>query len=142
MNFIVVAYQSEEYYRMVDLRDTILRKPLGLTLDLTSLGNEAESTHVAGFEGNTLLCCLLLTPLDTTVIQMRQVAVDTALQSKGIGKKLVQFSENIARELSFKEIILHARKNVVGFYEKLGYSTYGEEYVEVTIPHINMKKTL
>ncbi|HRK60486.1 MAG TPA: GNAT family N-acetyltransferase, partial [Candidatus Kapabacteria bacterium] len=35
-----------------------------------------------------------------------------------------------------------ARKNVVGFYEKLGYSTYGEEYVEVTIPHINMKKTL
>ena len=84
----------------------------------------------------------LLTPLEISVIQMRQVAVDTRIQSKGIGKQLVQFSENIARDLLYREIILHARKNVVGFYEKLGYSTYGDEYIEVTIPHINMKKTL
>ncbi len=142
MNFTIVDYQSEEYYRMVELRDTVLRKPLGLTLDLTSLGNEETSIHIAGFEGNTLQCCLLLTPLEASVIQMRQVAVDTELQSKGIGKLLVQFSENIARKLSYSEIILHARKNVVGFYEKLGYATYGEEYIEVTIPHINMKKIL
>jgi predicted GNAT family N-acyltransferase len=142
MNFTIVHYQSQEYYRMVELRDTVLRKPLGLTLDLTLLGNEETSIHIAGFEGNTLQCCLLLTPIEPSILQMRQVAVDTRIQSKGIGKQLVQFSENIARELFYKEIILHARKNVVGFYEKMGYSTYGDEYIEVSIPHINMKKIL
>ena len=33
-------------------------------------------------------------------------------------------------------------KHAVGFYEKLGYKTTGDEFEEVTIPHFVMEKSL
>jgi predicted GNAT family N-acyltransferase len=52
------------------------------------------------------------------------------------------FAENIARDLGYKKLCMHARKTAVGFYQKLGYGIAGEEFVEVTIPHFIMEKAL
>ena len=49
------------------------------------------------------------------------MAVVSGLQGKGIGKVLLQFAENIARDRGYKKIMMHARKTAVGFYEKSGY---------------------
>ena len=70
------------------------------------------------------------------------MAVVSGLQGKGIGKVLLQFAENIARDRGYKKIIMHARKTAVGFYEKLGYKITSNEFEEVTIPHYVMEKTL
>jgi predicted GNAT family N-acyltransferase len=37
---------------------------------------------------------------------------------------------------------MHARKTVMGFYEKLGYKVVGDEFTEVTIGHYTMEKDL
>jgi predicted GNAT family N-acyltransferase len=37
---------------------------------------------------------------------------------------------------------MHARKNASGFYEKMGYKRLGDEFEEITIPHIVMEKGL
>jgi predicted GNAT family N-acyltransferase len=37
---------------------------------------------------------------------------------------------------------MHARKNAIGFYEKMGYQVTSEEFLEVTIPHVVMEKKL
>jgi predicted GNAT family N-acyltransferase len=37
---------------------------------------------------------------------------------------------------------MHARKNAVGFYEKMGYQVTGDEFTELTIPHYIMEKQL
>ena len=71
---------------------------------------------------------------------MRQVAVDESYQSKGIGRALVEYCEQVARDEQFTEIILHARETAVAFYLKLGYEVYGEPFIEVGIPHRNMRK--
>ena len=39
-------------------------------------------------------------------------------------------------------MVLHARETAVGFYEKLGYKTSGDKFIEVTIPHFPMQKEL
>jgi predicted GNAT family N-acyltransferase len=39
-------------------------------------------------------------------------------------------------------MIMHARSTAIGFYEKMGYTVTGNEFVEVTIPHYTMQKTL
>jgi predicted GNAT family N-acyltransferase len=52
------------------------------------------------------------------------------------------FAENVARDLGYKKLCMHARKTATGFYQKLGYSVTGEEFVEVTIPHYTMEKSL
>ena len=75
-------------------------------------------------------------------VRLRQMAVLNNLQGKGIGRALMQFAENIARDRGFKRITMHARKSAAGFYEKLGYTIFGEEFEEVTIPHFVMEKLL
>jgi predicted GNAT family N-acyltransferase len=53
------------------------------------------------------------------------------------------FAENIARDLGYRKSV-HAcpDRTAVGFYQKLGYSINGEEFMEVTIPHYVMEKSL
>jgi GNAT superfamily N-acetyltransferase len=64
------------------------------------------------------------------------------MQGKGIGRALMIFAENIARDQGYKRLCMHARRSAIGFYEKLGYAVSGDEFVEVTIPHFTMEKSL
>ncbi len=137
-----IPYQSCEYHLEVALRDKILRRPLGLSLYEEKLDHEKEDIHLGAFQNGTLLGVLILTKLDHGDFKMRQVAVEEMLQGKGIGKRLVLHAENYARQKGAKGIILHARKTAVAFYEKLGYQTIGEEFIEVKLPHKKMFKTL
>ena len=127
---------------MVNLRIEILRKPLGLTFDAAELEKEKEDVLMGAFEDDRLLGCCLLTRMDQNTMRLRQMAVPNSMQGKGIGRALMIFAENIARDLGYKKLCMHARKTALGFYEKLGYAANGEEFTEVTIPHYIMEKTL
>ena len=70
------------------------------------------------------------------------MAVPNNMQGTGVGRALMIFAENIARDLGYKKLIMHARKTTIGFYEKLGYNTIGGEFQEITIAHFVMEKTL
>jgi N-acetylglutamate synthase-like GNAT family acetyltransferase len=97
---------------------------------------------MGAFEDDRLLGCCLLTPMDAGTIRLRQMAVPNSMQGKGVGRALMIFAENVARDLGYKKLCMHARKTAIGFYEKLGYSISGEEFLEVTIPHYIMEKPL
>jgi predicted GNAT family N-acyltransferase len=84
----------------------------------------------------------LVTNLDPIVFKMRQVAVLGNLQGKGVGKKLVQFVEIEAKKKGITHFELNARKSAVSFYLSMNYSIEGDEFEEVGIPHIKMKKVL
>lgn len=127
---------------MVDLRYLILRKPLGLTFSDEDLEKEKEDILIGCFEDDKLEGCCLLTDCGNKTVRLRQMAVLSGLQGKGIGRVLMQFAENIARDRGYKKMVMHARKTAIGFYEKLGYRITGEEFEEVTIPHYTMEKNL
>ncbi len=138
----IIDHGSKEYSQMLQLRKDILRKPLGLDFDPEELEKEKDEILIGAFEEEKMLGCCMLIKYDTKTIRLRQMAVLNNLQGKGIGRALMQFAENIARDLGFRRITMHARKSAIGFYEKLGYSVTGEEFIEVTIPHFNMEKSL
>jgi len=127
---------------MVKLRLDMLRKPLGLNFDKEELEKEKDDILMGAFEDDRILGCCLLTRIDEKSIRLRQMAVPNNLQGRGIGRALMIFAENIARDMGYKSLIMHARTTAVGFYEKLGYSTDGNEFEEVTIPHYVMEKAL
>src|SRR3954469_9708316 len=138
----IIDHNSKEYRQMVDLRRQILRKPLGLEFSQEDLDKEKDDLLIAAYEDDDMLGCCILTQLNPTTVRLRQMAVKAGLQGKGIGRVLMQFAENIARDRGFKKLCMHSRKTAAGFYERLGYSVSGEEFTEVTIPHYNMEKTL
>jgi ribosomal protein S18 acetylase RimI-like enzyme len=138
----MIDHGSKEYQQMVHLRNEILRKPLGLTFTQEELEKEKEEILIGAFEDEKMLGCCMLIKESPSVVRLRQMAVLNNLQGKGIGRALMQFAENIARDRGFRKITMHARKSAIGFYEKLGYQVTGDEFHEVTIPHHIMEKPL
>ena len=140
----IIDHGSFEYRQMVKLREDILRKPLNLSFTEEELESEKENMLIGAFEDEDMLgCCMLVEQAQTPDrIRLRQMAVLNDLQGKGIGRALMSFAENLARDRGFRIIAMHARKNAVGFYEKMGYKVVGDEFLEITIPHHLMEKRL
>ncbi|HPZ86556.1 MAG TPA: GNAT family N-acetyltransferase [Flavihumibacter sp.] len=138
----IIDHGSVEYRQMIRLRDDILRRPLGLSFSQEELDKEKEEILIGAFEDDKMLGCCMLVKEDPRVIRLRQMAVSNNLQGKGVGRALMQFAENIARDRGFHTLTMHARKTAVGFYERLGYEITGSEFEEVTIPHFVMEKKL
>lgn len=138
----IIDHGSNEYRQMVKLRDDILRKPLGLGFTNEELEEEKDNMLIAAFEDDDILGCCMLVEEKPGTLRLRQMAVLNDLQGKGIGRALMNFAENIARDRGYKIMSMHARKNAIGFYEKMGYKVSGAEFIEVTIPHYVMEKKL
>jgi N-acetylglutamate synthase-like GNAT family acetyltransferase len=138
----MIDHGTKEYQQMVHLRNEILRKPLGLLFSAEELEKEKEDVLIGAFEEEKLLGCCMLTRVDAAAVRLRQMAVPNNMQGKGVGRALMIFAENIARDLGYKRLSMHARKTALGFYQKLGYSVISPEFEEVTIPHFIMEKVL
>jgi GNAT superfamily N-acetyltransferase len=137
-----VTHGSPDYWATVELRDSVLRASLGLRFSPEELQAEHDSRHFACYDGDRLVACLVLRPLNQGDVQMRQVAVLPELQRRGIGRALVEYSEAWATAAGYRRMILHARDAAMPFYEKAGYCRMGDRFEEVTIPHWEMEKRL
>ncbi len=138
----IIDYGTTDYQDMVRLRDEILRRPLGLSFSEEELAKEKGSLMMAAVEDGKMLGCCMLVEEGPKTVRLRQMAVRNDLQGKGVGKALIQFAENLARDHGYEKITMHARKNSLGFYEKMGYRVSGNEFEEITIPHYIMEKDL
>ena len=138
----IIDHGSKEYKQMIKLRDDILRKPLGLGFDQAEIESETNNMLIGAFEDEDMLGCCMLVEEKPGTVRLRQMAVLNDLQGKGIGRALMNFAENIARDRGYKILSMHARKNSIGFYEKMGYKVCGDEFIEITIPHYVMEKKL
>lgn len=135
-----IVYNDEAYKVVFDLRERVLRKPIGLSLYDEDLSNEVNDYILMAQYKEELAACLILTPVADDTVQLRQMAVDEKWQGKNIGRKLVEFAEGFAKDKGYQTIVLHARMVANKFYEKLGYIPSGEVFTEVGIPHIKMEK--
>ena len=113
-----------------------------MSFSADELDKEKDNLLMAAYEDDQMLGCCMLVEEEPGTVRLRQMAVVNDLQGKGIGKALMQFAENLARDRGFRKITMHARKNAVGFYEKMGYRKIGDEFLEITIPHYLMEKDL
>lgn len=62
--------------------------------------------------------------------------------NKGLGKSLMNNAFKFFKQNGVKSIVLNSQKTAVGFYQKLGFNTVGEEFIDAGIPHIKMVKSL
>ena len=133
---------SPEYHAAVRLREKVLRAPLGLVFSEAELAVEPDCFHLAAIAEGEVVAILLLQPIEAGTVRMRQVAVNPDRQRSGSGSQLVRFAEGFAREHGFRRMVAHARGTAVGFYQRLGYATEGESFMENTIPHVLVAKAL
>jgi predicted GNAT family N-acyltransferase len=136
-------FGTPAYDESIRLRDDILRKPLNMVFYAEDLAKEFDQVHIGYYDENGVMTgCMVLQDYGNKQAKMRQVAVAASQQGKGIGKKMVAFFEQYARQKGFEKVVLHAREVACSFYDKLGYERVGEPFEEVNIPHYKMEKAL
>jgi len=138
----IIAYKSPEYHEMLSLRYKMLREPWGLNYSEEDLQQEKDDVFIAYRNNGRITGCCILTRKSDEALQLRQMAVDTSMQGKSIGAKILVFAEQYAAEHGYSTIVLHARHTAVGFYAKCGYAVSGDEFFELVMPHFLMEKSL
>jgi len=138
----IIDFGSEPYMQMLQLRHQVLRKPLGMELSKRDTVEDESDILIGCFENDKIIACCMLKKVDKHTIRLRQMAVHSIGQGKGVGRALVNFAENIALDFGYNKMILHARNSAVGFYQKLGFEIFGEPFTEVSLPHRLMEKKL
>ena len=138
----LINYNSEEYKFEIELRNNVLRKPLGMNLYDENLKSEINDFHIGAFVNNKLVGVLILTPINDVDMKMRQVAVDEKFRQTNVGRKMVLFSEEFSSKKGYKSIQLNARSTAVGFYTKQSYTIISDLFLEINIPHYKMQKVL
>jgi N-acetylglutamate synthase-like GNAT family acetyltransferase len=128
----------DEYYH---LRWKVLRQPWNQPLGTERDTLEDQAKHFAAFEEANIIGVGRLDHVDFGVCQIRFMAVQPTYQSNGIGANLMNTMESKAWNSGATEIILHARAQALGFYEKLGYVCIEPSHLLFgEIQHFLMKK--
>lgn len=148
-----VMYGSEAYKTTLALRHQILREPLGLNLWHENLSVEIDQRHFtlwqrgASLNGRSdnkaeLLACVVIVPKCRGWVKLRQMAVNSRFQRRGLGQRLIAAVEDILVNEGVEQIELSARESAVAFYQASHYVCEGPAYVEVGLPHQRMIKML
>jgi len=116
---------------------------------LFSGGMPAGARHFAALGGKRIVgVCFVVSkhaPFNAaqSAWMLRGMAVEPALQGQGIGASLVKHVLDLAEGERIEILWFNARRIAVGFYAKLGFDKWGEEFEIPNVgPHTVMFRTL
>lgn len=80
--------------------------------------------------------------LEDGTAKIGRVCVLNTFRGTGLGAGLILAAVALARDHGAKRAVLGAQIHAVGFYEKLGFSPYGDVYADEGEPHQMMELSL
>ena len=143
MDYRPIKHGSAEYAAELDLRQEILRKPLGMDLfdgRYDDLSQEDRFFHFGVFQNGKLVGSVMGIPTSQQEVRIKQMVVAADHQQQGVGKRLFMAFEAYLLNLGVEHFVLHARHVAHGFYLNMGYEICGDAFEEVGIPHYRMEK--
>jgi ribosomal protein S18 acetylase RimI-like enzyme len=135
----IAALTEEAYARWVPVAG---RRPLpmGVDYDAAVLRHRFDLIEKAG-----QLVALIETMPDGEALLIVNVAVKPAFQGRGLGVRLMNHAEALAREAALAGVRLYTNRLFeanIALYRSLGYRLDGEEEVAPGVVRVNMSKAL
>lgn len=124
------------------IREEVFVNEQGFKEEFDTVDNYAS--HFVAYDclGNPLGTCRIFVADDVTEYYLGRLAVLPQARGKNVGRALVAAGEEYARAKGANVMKLHSQCQASRFYEKCGYSQFGEIDYEEDCPHIWMLKTL
>ena len=134
----------EQFVEYFDLRWRIMRAPWDQPRGSERDEFEEAADHVtARDQGGRLLGIGRLHLNNEREAQIRYMAIEEGCRGQGVGRAIIEKLEVLANDRGVKRIVLNARDNVVGFYQRLGYSVIGPGPTMFgKVKHAKMEKRL
>ncbi len=76
------------------------------------------------------------------VAKIGRVAVRRLARGTGAGAAVMRWIEGDPAVAGVRDFVLEAQVHAVPFYERLGYVAEGDEFLDVGIPHVFMRKSV
>ena len=103
---------------------------------------DATATHAIALHQNRVVGTGRLLQKDPDTAIIGRMAVDLEWRRQGVGGLILDHLEEVARSQGMSRSVLHAQEYVKEFYASHGYVEHGDVFLEVEIPHIEMRKKL
>lgn len=103
---------------------------------------DAIAWHIVVLDGDKPIATGRTFAQDATTYMLGRIAVLKEYRGTGAGALIIQGLEEKLRELGAVHAKLSAQLHAVGFYEAMGYSSYGNKYMDEHCAHIGMQKDL
>ena len=102
------------------------------------------ATHFVMFNENDepIATCRIFPDAERDTYILGRLAVVKDYRNKNLGSAIMYEAEQYIVKIVGKSIILHAQYQATGFYEKLGFVTFGDMDDEQGCPHVWMRKIL
>lgn len=144
MNIVIrkIVYGTPDYETSIFIRNEVFRKPHGLDIKDDDLSSDKVVEMFGAYLYDKMIATIFLDIVDRNTVKIRNVAILEEYRGKGLGKYLMDYAEDIARQRGYTKSILMGRVSAEKFYNKLGYKTLSEPYDYKTVPHVDMEKDL
>lgn len=141
-NYVEINTFSELPDDARKIREEVFVHEQGFKEEFDTVDNYA--THFVAYDclGRPMGTCRIFTGDDANEYYLGRLAVLPKFRARNIGKELVAAAEKYALSNGAHAMKLHSQCRASSFYEKCGYSQFGEIDYEEQCPHIWMFKTL
>lgn len=124
------------------IRETVFLDEQGFEKEYDENDNVAK--HIVIYnDKNAIATCRVYWDDEVNCYHVGRIAVLKPHRGKGLGIKIVTEAEKLIKQLGGNEVFISGQVRVAEFYKnKLGYTQYGEAYLEENVPHVALKKTV
>lgn len=98
--------------------------------------------HVVLYDNSVPVAAGRTRAVDRETGKIERICVLASHRQKGAGRLIVEALEQAAMKQGLHKAKLHAQTQAEGFYQKLGYHTVSDVFIEADIPHVVMIKEL
>lgn len=132
---------TDDLETVLAIRRTVFIEEQGVSVEDEVDGKDPQAIHLlATSNGNTVGTARLL--MSGKVGKIGRVAVLKEARGTGLGKALVLFAVEELSRRGATRAMLGAQTHAIGFYEALGFSAVGPEFLDAGIPHREMVREL
>ena len=126
----------------ITIRQKVFVEEQGFKYEFDDVDNVA--IHLVLFDDYKapIATCRVFWSKERNTYILGRLAVTKEERGKNIGKTIVEEAERCVQKMGGKEIQLHAQCRITSFYERLGFTTFGDIEYEENCPHIWMKKEI
>jgi len=141
--------QPGEFHAALAIREVVFIEEQSVPSDIERDELDTDAFHVLAWDGPHAVGTGRLVELSKAPAgedgrwgRIGRMAVVSASRGKGLGRDILLALEAEAKMRGVVGIKLHAQVHACGFYERMGYTRVGEEFVEAGIPHYEARKRL
>ena len=136
VNIVAFDEANKESIRLV--REQVFIQEQHIDPEIEFDGLDTQAVHVLVVDGEQ--------PLGTGRIlangHIGRIAIMQVARGQGLGVKVVRALVEYAKQQGYPKVDLGAQTHAVDFYRKLGFTPYGDEFMEANIPHQAMEMLL